>query len=210
MTRLLASALFAAALIGAASANAEPVSGADLVRELSDNTLTGYNGSLWFSEYHAPDGRVFGHNGSVRNEDSCWRVREDAVCYYYPRNRLIDQDARTEFCWRFERAGTAGYKISPVGSSRGGIARLEPGNERNHTDNGRAWTCEALMSRREWGQPTLSYAALLGAGAAAFHTGGSTHRLIARHAPAQPDMRQSQWAARVGRDASCRIRNLAL
>lgn len=147
LRRPLSWLLLGAALLGARSAIAENLSGADLVRELSDNTLTGFNGSLWFSEYHASDGRVFGHNASVQNEDACWKVRGDAICYYYPRERGKPQSERVEYCWHLERAGADGYKITPVGRNMSGIVRREAGNPRNHSDNGRAWTCDALISR---------------------------------------------------------------
>lgn len=147
MRRRLPLALLCASLLGAGGAIAENLSGADLVRELSDNTLTGFNGSLWFSEYHAPDGRVFGHNASVQNEDACWKVRGDAVCYYYPRERGKPQSERVEFCWNLERAGSEGYKITPVGREISGVVKRETGNPRNHSDNGRAWTCDALISQ---------------------------------------------------------------
>lgn len=147
MRRLLSLAFLALAQMAPGSALAEPLSGTDLVRELSDNTLTGFNGSLWFSEYHAPDGRVFGHNASVQNEDACWKVRGDAVCYYYPRERGKPQSERAEYCWHLERAGQDGYKITPLTRNISGVVRREMGNPRNHSDNGRGWTCDALISR---------------------------------------------------------------
>lgn len=142
------------------SATAQQVSGADLVRELSGNTLTGFNGSLWFTEYHAPDGRVFGQNGGYVNQDSCWKVRGDAVCYYYPRRN--EQNERTEFCWHFERAGQDGYKIMAVGRGGSGFARLAPGNAQDRTDNGRAWTCDALVSQHQPRDPPPFRAAAQG------------------------------------------------
>lgn len=136
-------------LVWAGAACAQPVSGPDLVRELTDKTLSGFNGSLWFSEFHAPDGRVLGHNGGVPNQDSCWKVRGDAVCYYYPRHRRGEQRVEGEFCWRFERAGPQGYKITSVGSQLSGVARLEPGNPQGHSDQGQPWTCDAAISRHD-------------------------------------------------------------
>ena len=150
MARPLSLAVLSLVLIGPGSgATAQNLSGADLLRELSGNTLTGFNGSLWFSEYHAPDGRVLGHNGQTKNHDACWTVRGDAVCYYYPRKQDDGHEARAEFCWHLARAGSEGYRIGPVGRPLSGIARLDPGNSRNHTDNGKAWTCNPLMSRWE-------------------------------------------------------------
>ena len=143
-------ALASVTLLGAiGSVGAEPLSGADLVRTLSDNTLTGFNGSLWFSEYHAPDGRILGHNAGVQNDDSCWKVRGDAVCYYYPVPGRKEGDGTAEFCWHLERMGQKGFRITSVGRGGSGGVLLEPGNPRNHTDNGRSWTCDALLSGRE-------------------------------------------------------------
>lgn len=162
MSRRLSLILLVLAPFGAGFAVGQPLSGADLVRELSDNTLTGFNGSLWFSEYHAPDGRVFGHNGGRPNQDACWKVRGDAVCYYYPRSRRDEPDGTVEFCWHLERAGANGYEIAPVDRAEGGVARLEPGNVRRHTDGGRAWTCEALISERRPSRPAPSTVAAPG------------------------------------------------
>jgi hypothetical protein len=57
-----------------------------LIRALvEDVTITGrYNNGDSYSEYHAPDGRVLGHNRRRENSGSCWDIRDDTVCYYYP------------------------------------------------------------------------------------------------------------------------------
>lgn len=155
MTGSLAPALFAAlaAVVATSGANAQSLSGPELVRELSGHTLTGYNGNLWFSEYHAPDGRVLGHNGGVKNQGACWKVRGDAVCYYYPRDRQNEHDGTLEFCWRLSRAGQESYRIVSVDSGASGIARLESGNARNHTDDDRPWTCDAQVSQHQPPRP---------------------------------------------------------
>jgi hypothetical protein len=152
-------ALVPFALLGllAGPAAAEPLGGADLLRELSDQTLTGFNGALLFSEYHAPDGKVLGHNAGMPNQDSCWRVRGNAVCYYYPHLKQAGSDEGVESCWHFERAGPNGYKITPVGSTRSGIARLEPGNARQHSTNG-APSTPAVFSAAQTGPRRLNAA----------------------------------------------------
>lgn len=121
---------------------AEPLTGAQLQAEVSGNTLTGYNTSgVVFSEYHAPDGRILGHNNSEVVVDGCWQVRDDAVCYYYARGTRPGV-----FCWRFERAGPSGYSIASTESAVTGVTRLEPGNPRGHSDGGVPWACEGLTS----------------------------------------------------------------
>lgn len=118
------------------------MSGEELLAEITGNTVTGYHsGGVYFSEYHAADGRVFGFNNAEPVEEGCWTVKDDAVCYYYGRGTITGN-----FCWRFDRAGAHGYRIRHTRSSSAGVARLEPGNPRNFSDNGREWTCEPLMS----------------------------------------------------------------
>jgi hypothetical protein len=45
------------------------ISGEDLRDLISDNTVTGrHDTGMAYSEWHAPDGRVYGHNNHVMNE----------------------------------------------------------------------------------------------------------------------------------------------
>jgi hypothetical protein len=128
--------------LGLPAAAAEPLSGDRLRAEVTGNTLTGFNSSgVVFSEFHAPEGRILGHNNSEVVVDGCWQVRNDAVCYYYARGTRPGT-----FCWRFERAGPTGYSIASVESAVTGVARLEAGNPRGHSDGGASWTCEGLTS----------------------------------------------------------------
>ena len=123
---------------------AQQLTGEELRAEIGGNTLTGFHDSgMSFTEYHAPDGRVFGFNGGEPVQDGCWRVRGDAVCYEYGRGRITGS-----FCWRFDRAGPIGYRIAHLSSGTRGIARLEPGNPKNLSDNGRPWDCADQISRR--------------------------------------------------------------
>ena len=143
----LAVTVFVAASGGAA---AQWLSGAELQREVSGNTLTGYNSSgVFFSEFHSPDGRVFGHNNGERVAEGCWAVRDDAVCYYYAKGRLF---AGGTFCWRMERAGADGYRIASVERDTTGAARRDQGNPRNHDDEGKPWVCEGLVSEAPSGR----------------------------------------------------------
>lgn len=141
-------ALIALAFLFAAlgfAAAAEPLNGDQLRTEVTGNTLTGFNTSgVVFSEFHAPDGRILGHNNSEVVVDGCWQVKGDAVCYYYARGARPGT-----FCWRFARAGLSGYSIASAESEVTGITRLEPGNPRGHSDGGKPWACEGLTSGLE-------------------------------------------------------------
>jgi hypothetical protein len=124
-------------------ASAEPLTARQLRSEISGNTLSGFNTSgVVFSEYHSPDGRIFGHNNGEAVVDGCWDIKDDAVCYYYSAWR---HRAGT-FCWRYDRAGENGYRITSVESRVTGLTRLEPGNPHGHSDNGKPWACEGLVS----------------------------------------------------------------
>jgi hypothetical protein len=131
------------ALSGQAVA-AERLNSEQLREEITGNTLTGFNTSgVVFSEYHAPDGRVFGHNNGVPVVDGCWAIRGDAICYYYNGQKPLP----AAFCWHYDRAGAKGYRITSVDLRITGAARLEPGNPRNHNEGERSWVCEGLISR---------------------------------------------------------------
>ena len=126
----------------ASPAAAEPLSGDQLRAEVTGNTLTGFNTSgVVFSEFHAPDGRILGHNNSEVVDDGCWQVKNDAVCYYYARGTRPGV-----FCWRFEWAGPTGYTIASTETAITGVVRVEPGNPRDHSDGGKPWACEGLTS----------------------------------------------------------------
>src|SRR5215210_3594563 len=126
------------------TAAAEPLSGDQLRAEVTGNTLTGFNTSgVVFSEYHAPDGRILGHNNGVPVVDGCWAIRGDAVCYYYNGQKPLP----AAFCWHYDRAGPQGYRITSLDLRVTGAARLERGNARNHSEGERSWVCEGLVSR---------------------------------------------------------------
>jgi hypothetical protein len=120
----------------------EALSDAELQAELSGNTLSGYNTSgVIFSEYHAPDGRILGHNNGEPVLEGCWQVRQSAVCYYYARSTRPGT-----YCWSYARAGQQGYRITSLETEARGIVRREAGNPRGHSDGGKSWTCEGLVS----------------------------------------------------------------
>ncbi|KAA2236176.1 hypothetical protein [Salinarimonas soli] len=138
-------------LLAASGARAQDVPGETLRGEISGQTLSGmHTGGVVFSEYHSPDGRVFGFNNGEPVQEGCWDIRRDAVCYYYAKGSIPGT-----FCWRMARAGPDGYRMRSVETEAVGIARLAAGNPQNHTDRGKPWTCEPLMSRRD---PLLQYA----------------------------------------------------
>lgn len=132
--------------LGAVAAEDAPgvrrVTGDELQREITGNTLTGRHASgMPYSEYHAPDGRIYGHNNNVPVRDGCWVIRKDQVCYTYEKG-----PAPGVFCWDFFRAQN-GYTILLPVTGTVGTARLEPGNPRNWDNGGEPWSCEALLSR---------------------------------------------------------------
>ncbi|MGL4635080.1 MAG: hypothetical protein ACRCWF_03785 [Beijerinckiaceae bacterium] len=115
---------------------------------VEDATITGrYNGGQPYSEYHAPDGRVLGHNRRIINQNSCWDIRDSMVCYYYP---VKDQPTRT-FCWQFFKVGEAGVRATLVSppSTTEIIGLRQSGNPHGHSDNGKPWTCEPLSSEKK-------------------------------------------------------------
>ncbi len=136
--------LAALVALSAPALAAERLSSEQLRDEIAGNTLTGFNTSgVVFSEYHAADGRIFGHNNGIPVLDGCWAVRGDAVCYYYNGQKPLP----AAFCWHYDRAGSKGYRITSLDSRITGAARLEPGNPRNHSEGERSWVCEGLVSR---------------------------------------------------------------
>jgi hypothetical protein len=134
---------FVAALLPASTgASAEPLSGDQLRQELTGNTLSGFNTSgVVFTEYHAPDGRVLGYNQGRPNQDACWTVRGNAVCYYYPRGLVAG-----EFCWLLEPKGPGGFSLRSIENATTGFARLASGNPNRLSDHDRPWTCQAQVS----------------------------------------------------------------
>lgn len=123
---------------------AEPAwaSGAELRELIFDATVTGrYDNGEPYSEYHAPDGRVLGHNNRVANDEACWDIRADRVCYYYSKGRALG-----EFCWRVERLGDSGIRARLVDRTREIVGVRQAGNPHGHSDNGNPWTCDQITS----------------------------------------------------------------
>lgn len=133
---------FLTALSGVAGA-AEPLSG-DAVRKLFEgNTVSGrYMNRQFFTEYHHPDGRALGTNGWETNKDACWTTTENNVCYYYgpPKQRTIH-------CFTVELSDRLYILKTAENGKVNAVANVEPGNPRNHTDNGVNWYCDGNISQ---------------------------------------------------------------
>ncbi len=117
----------------------------DELRELvTGNTISGqHDNGMPYSEYHSPDGRIFGHNNFDPVKDGCWQVRGDSVCYSYESGQ-----APGLFCWRFFKMADGNYRILLPRTGTSGSAIVAKGNPEHHTDNGKPWTCQALLSQR--------------------------------------------------------------
>jgi hypothetical protein len=137
-------ALLALASGAAASDNRPVVPGEEMRRLLSGNTMSGrHDTGMPFSEWHSPDGRVFGHNNHEAVDRGCWDIRGDDVCYYYSGGTV-----RGAFCWTFRRVTENGFSLRSVENGLNAVGILTEGNTYNHTDNDKPWSCEPLSSER--------------------------------------------------------------
>lgn len=159
MLHMVRLALSLLVVFAAAPARAEEawgdMTGAELRKTLSGNTLTGrHDDGMPYSEWHAPDGRVFGHNNRDPVVEGCWDVRANQICYYYAGGSI-----QGEFCWEFRRVTATGFRLKLMGRPSGMEASgvLQSGNPHGHSDNGKPWTCEPLQSRLP-GAPRQRYA----------------------------------------------------
>jgi hypothetical protein len=137
------SALCLLLLPAAAQDRRGDMSGGQLRRALSGNTVTGrHDDGMPYSEFHSPDGRVFGHNNHEAVDNGCWDIRGDEVCYYYARGTI-----KGEFCWTFRQVTDSGLRLksSQTGMEATGI--VQAGNPYAHGDNGKPWICDPLQSR---------------------------------------------------------------
>jgi hypothetical protein len=141
-------ALGALCLLISVAHAAEPLSGDDIRKLFEGNTVSGrYMNGKSFSEFHHPDGRVPGHNRFVPNTDACWTTTEKHVCYYYGPAK-----ERRTYCFTVE-PGERLYILKMAESGQlNGVATIEPGNPRNHTDNGASWYCDGNISQRPSGR----------------------------------------------------------
>jgi hypothetical protein len=140
MATLLIAGLAGALSTGAKSADA--LTGDAIRRAFEGNTVSGrYSNRQFFTEFHHPDGRALGHNGWQVNKDACWTTTETSVCYYYG-----PQNERTTHCFSVELVDRL-YVLKTAETGRiNAVATVEPGNPRNHTDNGVSWYCDGNIS----------------------------------------------------------------
>ncbi len=132
-------------LAAAPALSGDRLDGARLRGEVVGNTLSGFflHGAQ-FSEYHAPDGTVLGHNSVAPVTDGCWSIRSapggDQMCYTYGRG-----ESEITSCWFLERSGGAVAVIHPTRGLEG-VAVIEPGNRRGHVAV-EPWSCDRTISR---------------------------------------------------------------
>jgi hypothetical protein len=133
------------ALMTASHANEDrgDVVGSALRVLISDSTVTGrHDTGMPYSEWHAPDGRVLGHNNRIANDNACWDIKDNAVCYYYNGGT-----SKGVFCWAFSRVSDTGYRLRSIESTTTATGLWQAGNPYNHSDNGKPWSCEPLSSQ---------------------------------------------------------------
>lgn len=142
MRYLVFALLMVSGLLTSAHA-AERLNGEQIQRAFEGNTVTGrYTNGGFFTEYHAADGRALGNNGWQPNTDACWITKRDQVCYYYG-----PPEDRTVHCFTVEMSGDL-YVLRNSGNGLvNALAKVELGNPRSHTDNGKPWYCDGLISQ---------------------------------------------------------------
>jgi opacity protein-like surface antigen len=151
----MACVLAACLMLPAHAADNNLLSAEEVQTLLSGNTITGrYSNGNAYSEWHAPDGRVYGQNNRRPVENGCWAMRGNTACYYYAENR-----ERGPFCWTFRRLPNNGLRATMVGGNSWEIfGIMQPGNPHGHNDNGKPWTCEPLSSEKQVPPPTERHA----------------------------------------------------
>ncbi|RDJ22914.1 hypothetical protein DWF00_05990 [Bosea caraganae] len=140
MAALAALALLA---LGQPAGAAEKMTGEQIRQAYQGNTVSGrYMRGGFFTEYHDLDGRALGNNGYEPNADACWIIKEDQICYYYG-----PPSDRTVHCFTVEQTGSLQVQRNASNGEINAIVTVEPGNPRNHTDNGKPWACDGLISK---------------------------------------------------------------
>ena len=138
-------AIYLAAFAAALPVHAEMLNEDALRKLATDNTITGrYTFGGWFSEFHAADGRVLGNNGWQDNQDACWTTKKDAICYSYGGG-----EQRQTYCFTVEQSGDSILLRNLSNGLLNAVARIEPANPRNHSDQGHSWNCDDRVSRLE-------------------------------------------------------------
>lgn len=148
MAALAALALLAA---GRPAAAAEKLTGEQIRQAYEGNTVSGrYMRGGAFTEYHHADGRALGHNGYGPNTDACWTIKDDQICYYYG-----SSSERTVHCFTVEQTGSLHIQRAANGRVNA-VVTVEPGNPRGHTDHGKPWICDGLISQAPEQGPLMS------------------------------------------------------
>ena len=125
------------------------LSGDELRRMISDNTVTGrHDTGMPYSEWHAPTGQVYGHNNREPNENACWDIKDNAVCYYYAGGA-----SRGTYCWTFQRVADTGYRLRSIENGVEASGIWQAGNLYDFSDNGKSWSCEPLSSQNMTPRP---------------------------------------------------------
>ncbi|RDJ22916.1 hypothetical protein DWF00_06000 [Bosea caraganae] len=139
----LAVAIAALLALPAPSLAVETLTGAQIRQAFEGNTVSGrgIRGNP-FSEYHDAGGQAYGNNGLVENDDGCWTVRADEICYYYG-----PPSARVVSCFTIELTGRLYALRSTANGKVDALAAVEPGNPRGHSDRGKPWVCDGLISQ---------------------------------------------------------------
>jgi hypothetical protein len=147
LRRALLALLLAASPVAVRASDGRAVlPGPELREVLSGNTVTGrHDNGMPYSEFHAPDGRVLGHNNREAVDKGCWDIRGDEVCYYYAGGNV-----QGEFCWTFRRVSANGFRLELPRTGTLAIGLLQPGNPHGHSDNGKPWVCTPLVSERPY------------------------------------------------------------
>ena len=133
-------------VLAPAAAQRTRLSGAEITALFTNATVTGnYINGGFFSEYHAEDGRALGDNGLTLNIDACWNVDEDRVCYHYGK-----QPDRRTYCFFVEPTRNDTYDLRVAETGRiNATASVRKGNPDAHSDGGRRWSCDDLLSSRQ-------------------------------------------------------------
>jgi hypothetical protein len=142
---LLSALIVALLLPGYAWSEGQRLTGAEITAMFTGNTVAGsYLHGGYFSEFHAEDGRALGDNGLTLNTDACWNVDDNRVCYHYG----LRPDRRT-YCFFVERDGDKlNLRVSDTGRLNA-IGSMQKGNPSQHSDGGKRWSCDDLLSSRQ-------------------------------------------------------------
>ncbi len=130
----------------------ERLDGEAIRRAFEGNTVSGrYTNGGFFTEFHDADGRALGHNGWQPNTDACWITKEDQVCYYYG-----PPSDRTVHCFTVDLSQRLYILRNASNGQINALATVETGNPRRHSDNGKSWYCDGLISRAPEATPPMS------------------------------------------------------